>query len=150
MILSIPFFIFIFWLFWWICLTSNVGKIFPFGNMHLHELWPNVIVWFSQNNSWIKSTFRLKNNSIFFTHFFFSITKKGRWLAYRQNIQDFSIMALIPSSNWWMVVFYSLFHSFMYRVYIERVITILRIGKNDTRNEWYKEKTTNILISQHS
>ena len=131
-ILSIPFFISIFWLFWWICLTSNVGKIFRFGNMYLHELWPNVIVWFSQNNSWIKSTFRLKNNSILFTLFFF-IANEVWWLALPTKYLGFQFHGSDTNFKLMNGSFHWLFHSFMYRVYIE--------GNHHCKNgkEWYKE-----------
>ena len=46
------------------------------------------------------------------------------WMGSLQGIlsqKRFLRLALIPTSNWWMMVFHSYFHSFTYKVYIEGI-----------------------------
>lgn len=40
----------------------DIGKLFPFGNMHFHKLWPNLIIRLSEDDSCIKNNFWLNNN----------------------------------------------------------------------------------------
>ena len=74
------------------------------------------------------------------------MSKNNKWKGYKKYLSEFQIedgkiyfFKLINGC-----FFHSYFHSFMYRVYIE--------GNHHFKNgkEWYKEITTNILISQLS